>query len=59
MVLPGPVKPQDAIKDMLGTAERLAQLLDAEVYDAKRKPLSPGAARNLQLDIDAWAVQNT
>jgi cell division protein ZipA len=58
MILPGPVKPQDAIKDMLGTAERLAKALDAEVYDAKRKPLSPGAARNLQLEVEAWAVHN-
>ena len=58
MVLPGPQKPADAIRDMLSTAERLARALNAEVYDAKRKPLSPGAARNLQLEVEAWAGTN-
>ncbi len=58
MVLPGPQKPAEAIKDMLTTAERLARALNAEVYDAKRKPLSPGAARNLQLEVEAWAASN-
>ncbi len=58
MILPGPQKPMDAIKDMLGTAERLAKALNAEVYDAKRKPLSPGAARNLQLEVETWALSN-
>jgi cell division protein ZipA len=58
MILPGPQKPMDAIKDMLGTADRLAKALNAEVYDAKRKPLSPGAARNLQLEVETWALSN-
>jgi cell division protein ZipA len=58
MVLPGPQKPAEAIEDMLSTAERLARALNAEVFDAKRKPLSPGAARNLQLEVEAWAAQN-
>jgi cell division protein ZipA len=58
MVLPGPQKPTDAIKDMLDTADRLAKALNAEVYDAKRKPLSPGAARNLQLEVETWALTN-
>jgi len=58
MVLPGPQKPMDAIKDMLGTAERLAKALNAEVYDAKRKPLTAGAARNLQLEVETWALSN-
>ena len=56
MVLPGPQQPAEAIKDMLTTAERLARALNAEVYDSKRKPLSPGAARNLQLEVEAWAA---
>ncbi len=58
MVLPGPQKPMDAIKDMLGTADRLAKALNAEVYDAKRKPLTAGAARNLQLEVETWALTN-
>ena len=56
MVLPGPQKPAEAIRDMLGTAERLALALNAQVYDSKRKPLSPGAARNLQLEVETWAA---
>jgi cell division protein ZipA len=55
MVLPGPQDAAEAIKDMLGTAERLGRTLNAEVYDSKRKPLSPGAARSLQLEVEAWA----
>jgi cell division protein ZipA len=58
MVLPGPQKPMEAIRDMIGTAERLAKALNAEVYDAKRKPLTPGAARNLQLEVETWALSN-
>jgi cell division protein ZipA len=58
MVLPGPQKPMDAIKDMLGTADRLAKALNAEVYDSKRKPLTAGAARNLQLEVETWAQTN-
>ncbi len=57
MVLPGPQKPSEAIRDMIATADRLARALNAEVYDAKRKPLSPGAARNLQLEVETWAAQ--
>jgi cell division protein ZipA len=58
MVLPGPQKPTDAIKDMLGTADRLAKALNAEVYDSRRKPLTAGAARNLQLEVETWALAN-
>lgn len=58
MVLPGPQKPAEAIKDMLGTAQALAKALNAEVYDSKRKLLTPGAARNLQLEVESWAQAN-
>ncbi|MDR3417343.1 MAG: cell division protein ZipA C-terminal FtsZ-binding domain-containing protein [Nevskia sp.] len=58
MVLPGPQRPADAIRDMLGTADRLARALNAEVFDSKRKPLSAGAARSLQLEVESWALQN-
>jgi cell division protein ZipA len=58
MVLPGPQKPTEAIRDMLGTADRLAKALNAEVYDSKRKPLTAGAARNLQLEVESWAQAN-
>lgn len=58
MVLPGPEQPAAAIRDMLATADRLARALNAQVYDSKRKPLSQGAARNLQLEVETWADAN-
>ncbi|MBL6751155.1 MAG: cell division protein ZipA C-terminal FtsZ-binding domain-containing protein [Nevskia sp.] len=58
MVLPGPQQPAVAIRDMLATADRLARALNAQVYDSKRKPLSQGAARNLQLEVETWADAN-
>lgn len=58
MVLPGPVKPGDAIRDMIATAERLATALGAEVYDARRQSFTPSSARSLQLEVEAWARLN-
>jgi len=55
MVLPGPQQPAAAIRDMLATAGRLANALNAQVYDAKRKPLTPNAGRDLQLEVESWA----
>jgi cell division protein ZipA len=55
MVLPGPVKASDAIRDMIGTAEKLARALNAEVFDSKRNPLTPSGARALQQEVEAWA----
>lgn len=59
MVLPGPEQPAVAIRDMLATADRLARALNAQVYDSKRKPLTQGAARNLQLEVETWADANS
>ncbi len=58
MVLPGPVKPGDAIRDMIATAERLSTSLGAEVYDARRQSFTPSSARSLQLEVEAWARLN-
>ncbi len=58
MVLPGPVKPADAIRDMISTADRLAQALNAEVFDARRQSFTPTSARGLQLEVEAWARLN-
>lgn len=55
MVLPGPVRASDAIRDMIGTAEKLARTLNAEVFDARRNPLSPAGARALQQEVETWA----
>lgn len=55
MVLPGPVKANDAFSDMLKTAQALAQSLNAEVYDGRKKPLNSAAILQLRSEVDAWA----
>jgi cell division protein ZipA len=58
MVLPGPQKPADALKDMLDTVGRLAKALNAEVYDGKRQLFTPEASRALRTEVEAWARNN-
>ena len=58
MVLPGPQRPADAIRDMLSTADRLAKELNAQVYDSRKQLLSPAAARALQAEVETWARSN-
>jgi cell division protein ZipA len=55
MVLPGPVRAADAVRDMITTAERLAKAIGAEVYDARKQPFTPTSARELQQEIESWA----
>lgn len=55
MVLPGPVRATDAIRDMIGTAERLAASLGADVFDAKKQAFTPSSARALQQEVESWA----
>ena len=59
MVLPGPVRASDAIRDMIATAEKLAQALNAEVFDSRRQSFTPSSARSVQLEVEAWARLNT
>jgi cell division protein ZipA len=58
MLLPGPGKPQAALQDMIGTAQALANALNAEVFDVSRQPFSVETARQLQADVEAWAQRN-
>lgn len=58
MLLPGPMPPETAIGDMLGTARALAQQLNAELFDSNRQPLGPAGEKALIADIKAWARQN-
>jgi cell division protein ZipA len=55
MVLPGPVKPLNALHDLLATTQALARALNAEVYDSKKQPLTSETMRALQADVEAWA----
>jgi len=58
LVLPGPLPPVTAFRDMLSTANALAQALNAEVYDMRRKPLTPEALLKLEHDVEHWARQH-
>jgi cell division protein ZipA len=55
MILPGPRNPVDAVRDMLDTANGLSAELNAEVFDAKREPLTRAAERRLIAEVEAWA----
>lgn len=55
MVLPGPVKPQAALQDMIATAQALARSLNAEVFDSKKQILTPESQRALEADVKEWA----
>jgi cell division protein ZipA len=57
MVLPGPVEAQAAFEDLLKTAQRLADALEAQVYDDRRQPLSSESADKLRSDIKSWAAR--
>lgn len=55
MVLPGPQQPSVAIRDMLETAGKLASSLNAQIFDANRRPLTQKASKELQDDVNSWA----
>lgn len=55
MLLPGPVKPLSAFDDMLLAAKGLARSLNAEVFDAKRQPLSAESAAALRTEVENWS----
>lgn len=58
MVLPGPVRAAEAMRDMIATADKLALALGAEVYDARKQVFTPSSARELQQDVESWARQH-
>ncbi|MDP3859028.1 MAG: cell division protein ZipA C-terminal FtsZ-binding domain-containing protein [Stagnimonas sp.] len=58
MVLPGPVPPVTAFREMMQAAQGLAQALNAEVYDMRRKPLTPESLLKLEHDVEHWARQH-
>jgi len=58
LLLPGPARPQAALQDMVATAQALAGALNAQVYDAQRKPFTAESARQLQAEVEAWAQRN-
>lgn len=58
MMLPGPREPQAAVRDMLTTAGRLADALEAQVYDASRAPLDTHGKRELRREVESWVLEN-
>lgn len=56
MVLPGPVKPLEALQAMLETARGLAKSLNAELYDSEqRAPFTAERERALRQQVEEWA----
>jgi cell division protein ZipA len=55
MVLPGPVKPLNALHDMLATAQALSRALNVQVFDARKQPLTQESMRGLQAEVEEWA----
>ncbi len=58
MVLPGPLPAMSAFQEMLATAQSLSKVLNAHVYDMRRKPLSPEATLKLEHEVEQWARAN-
>ncbi|HUS23886.1 MAG TPA: cell division protein ZipA C-terminal FtsZ-binding domain-containing protein [Candidatus Binatia bacterium] len=55
MALPGPAQPAAALTDLLRTAHRLAQALNAQLFDSElREPLSEERARSLVQSVEEW-----
>jgi cell division protein ZipA len=54
--LPGPREPVAAFEDMLYTAQRLAERLNADVYDGRAQPLTTQTLKALRTEIKAWAA---
>ncbi|MGB0956789.1 MAG: cell division protein ZipA C-terminal FtsZ-binding domain-containing protein, partial [Panacagrimonas sp.] len=55
MVLPGPVPPQTALRDMVETARRIAAKLEARVFNSDKQPLENEALSALGDDVKTWA----
>ena len=51
MVLPGPLPAADAFDDMLQTAGLLGSMLGAEVYDQRRRLLTPESVETLRAEL--------
>jgi cell division protein ZipA len=58
MVLPGPAKPTNALRNLLRTAKELARSLNAELFDAKRQPFSAEAESTMIAEVEDWAKRN-
>lgn len=58
MVLPGPVKPVYAMRNLLDTAKELARSLNAELFDAKRQPFTAESERTMIAEVEGWAQRN-
>ncbi|HET9033928.1 MAG TPA: cell division protein ZipA [Dokdonella sp.] len=54
MALPGPLPALDAWEAMLPTAERLAELLDANLLDEKRSTLGRQGIAHIRDELRAW-----
>lgn len=58
MVLPGPMKAVDAVREMIDCALHLAESLEADVFDSHRQSFTAASARTLQHEVENWARFN-
>lgn len=58
LVLPGPVAAAQAYEDFLETGRKLAEALNAQLYDTKRAPLTEALAAELRTEVQGWATDN-
>ena len=58
MVLPGPVKPVYAVRNLLTTAKDLARSLNAELFDTKRQPFTAESESTMIAEVEDWARRN-
>lgn len=55
MRLPGPVKAEVALDDMVATTRALAATLKADIFDARRERLSDAVSAALRAEVQEWA----
>lgn len=58
LVLPGPLPAMTAFREMAKVAQALARELNAQVYDMRRKPLTPESLLALEREVEQWARAN-
>lgn len=58
ITFPGPLPALTAFREFVATAQSLAAALNADVFDMRKKPLTPEALAALERDVDTWARAN-
>ena len=57
--LPGPVPAMSAFRDFVAAARSLSVALNSDVFDLRKKPLTPESLAELEREVEAWARANS